>query len=1092
MKTVCGKVWVYAIAIVCAAAFAISERTSLHASAIADASSKVIAAAQSNQPAPRINFAQLPLSFEPNLGQADPRVKFLSRGPGYMLFLTPTEAVLALRSGNSPLPVGERREKTRARGKNTVLRLNLIGASPNAQVEGADRLPGIANYFIGSDPRKWRTDIPTYAKVRYRNVYPGIDLVYYGTNQRQLEYDFILAPGANPKAIAIRFDGAKKLSLNSNGGVIAKLPDGVEVLHRAPAIYQERCRPERGDGKRKKKCHPERVAGRCVLQGKNTIGFELAGYDRTRAVYIDPALVYSTYLGGSGSDEGNGIAVDSSGNAYVTGITASTNFPTTGGAFQTVNNAAAFGNVNAFVTKLNATGTALDYSTYLGGTTGYYDDTYGDRATGIAVDSSGDAYVTGATSSIANASCTASGTPEPCCSGAGTGTCIGFPTTAGAFQTVNNAAANLGTNAFVTKLNATGTALDYSTYLGGSISEPESYSIGDYGAGIVVDASGNAYVTGYARSITNASCTASGTPESCCTGAGTGTCIGFPTTAGAFQTVNNAAAIAGVNAFVTKLNATGTALDYSTYLGGGGYDQGAGIAVDSDGNAYVTGPAESITNAGCTFPDYPASCCTGAGTGTCIGFPTTVGAFQTVNNAAGSANPFVTKLNATGTALGYSTYLGGSNYDYATGIAVDSDGDAYVTGQAFSITSASCTASGTPEPCCTGAGTGTCIGFPTTAGAFQTVNNAAAIDGANAFATKLNATGAALDYSTYLGGNGDIGYIFSPESYDAGAIAVDSDGDAYVTGLAYSITNASCTGSGTPGWAPCCTGAGTGTCIGFPTTAGAFQTVNNAAANYEFNAFVTKLNATGTALDYSTYLGGSGNNVSGVGDYGAGIAVDSHGEAYVTGVASSITNDSCTASGTPESCCTGAGTGTCDFPITAGAFQTVNKGKIHGANAFVAKLALGTGSPSPTLTATATATPTATTSSTATSTATATSTPTATPTPGVGTLTFKPDSLNFGDKTLVGKTSKAKSVTIKNDSPKKSKLDVSITGETTAAPFAVKSQCSKTLAPGKSCKVSVTFSPTDTTAQTGSLTINDDAAGAPQETSLSGTGKRRR
>ena len=1031
-------------------------------------------------------YGKIPLAFERNNGQTAPRVKFLSRGIGYTLFLTPTEAVLALQNLDKRLSP----EKCAAKGSESaesrtqVLRVVTVGANPNAKVEGQDQLPSKSNYFIGNDPKKWQTNIPMYQRVRYKSVYPGVDLVYYGTSQHQLEYDFVVAPAADPKTIALRFTGARKLALNSDGDLTITLADGGELIHHKPIVYQE------VDGKR------EKVDGKSVLRSQDTISFELAAYDRSRAVYIDPGLVYSTYLGGSAApipssngDQGNAIAVDSSGNVFVTGPATSADFPTTMGAFQTTNDGATETKAVGFVTKLNATGSALVYSTFLGGNGG-------ELPKGIAVDSlTGDAYVMGRSNSNANSACTAAGSPNQCCTGAGTGSCIAFPTTGGAYQP-NSAG---GTDTFITKLNATGSGLIYSTLIGGKSD--------DKGDAIAVDSSGNAYLTGKTSSIDNASCPGPGIPNTgtaCCTGVGTGTCIPFPTTPGAFQTTS----AVNDNNFVAKLNATGSALTYSTYLRGtSGTAQGIGaqangIAIDSSGNAYVVGGTPATD------------------------FPTTKGAFQTTNKApTNGGNGFVTELNATGTGLVYSTYLGGSgnsasNADSINGIAVDSMGHAYVTGPAYSSD------------------------FPTTPGAFQTTNNGVANENQVAFVTKFASDGSALVYSTFLGGDGPDG---------AFGIALDSSGNAYVTGFTSSFNNASCTANGMPGL--CCTGAGIGTCTGFPISGDAFQKVDNAAANGGSNAFMTKLNATGTALDYSTYLGGSSGSSmnNGTGDQGNGIAIDSSGFVYVTGVAIST-----------------------DFPTTAGAFQTSNHGTSGGTNAFVTKFNLGsssptatatptssatptatatstsgtptatptstTGTPTPTATATTTstatntmtATPTATATSgtptvtatatatrtvtptatatsgtptvtatatatasatrtatpTATATATATFTPTSTPTPGVGTVSFNPPQLNFGNSTAMGKTSKVKKVKIKNSSSKASKIMVTISGETAAAPFAVKPpQCMKTLAPEKSCEVSVTFTPPDTSPHMGKLVITDDAQGSPQTVPLMGTGK---
>jgi streptogramin lyase len=676
-------------------------------------------------------YGQLPLSFEANEGQLDPQVRFLARGNGYSLFLTPTQAVLTLQQP----PVPGSQPPAAVVSPETVLRMHLIGANHDPPVVGEDRLPGMSNYLIGNDPSQWHTAIPTYGKVAYHGVYPGIDLVYYG-DQRQLEYDFTVAPGADPAAITLAFQGADNLSLDGQGDLVLHTPSG-DVVEHAPVLYQEGITGQ------------EAVFGRYVLEGADQAGFEVGPYDHSRRLIMDPVLSYSTYLGGSSTDRGFGIAVDGSGNAYLTGDTFSTNFPTTAGAFQTTNR----GLFDAFVTKLNAAGTGLVYSTYLGGSND-------DAGAAIAVDPAGNAYVAGVTGST------------------------NFPTTPGAFQRTKGGGP-LIVNAFVAKLNAGGTGLVYSTYLGGS---GDFY--GDAGISIAVDAVGHAYVTGDTDS-TN-----------------------FPTTPGAFQRTKGGGA-STFNAFVTKLNAGGTALLYSTYLGGSRGDEGYAIAVDPAGSAYVTGYAGS-TN-----------------------FPTTPGAFQTT--LRGVINAFVTKLNPSGTAVLYSTYLGGSGNDQGNGIAVDGSGNAFVTGYASSTN------------------------FPTTPGAFQTTNHAPGH--ANAFVTKLNAGGTALLYSTYLGGtNGDEGH----------AIAVDGSSNAYVTGQTASTD--------------------------FPTTPGAFQTTNH--SRY-WNAFVTKLNAVGTALHYSTYLGGS--NADGA----YAIAVDGSGNAYVTGYADSG-----------------------DFPTTPGAFQAALRGS---ENAFMAK-----------------------------------------------------------------------------------------------------------------------------------------------------------
>ena len=520
-------------------------------------------------------YGKLPLSFEANQGQTDGRVKFLARTGGSTLFLTSTEAVLVLTKSEArakrdrfrgPTPDLTQRQKT----SRTVVRMTLVGANPQPQVAGLEEFPGNVNYFIGNDPTKWRTNVPTYAKVEYRDVYPGVNLVYYG-NQRKLEYDFVVAPGADPGAIRLAFEGVDNLTLDTQGNLILHTVGG-EIRQQVPIVYQE------SNGARRE------ISGRYVLQGKDGVGFQVAAYDRTKPLVIDPVLVYSTYLGGSGFDGGLGIALDASGNAYVTGEISSIDFPTANPIQATFGG----GSNDAFMAKLNAAGSALVYSTYLGGSGD-------DVTTGIAVDGAGNAYVTGITSSTD-------------------------------FPTVNPLQAAFGGgvfDGFVAKFNATGTALVYSTYLGGSSA---AFTAGDAGLGIAVDGAGNAYVTGRTPSAD-------------------------------FPTVNPLQATFGggdADAFMAKLNAAGSALVYSTYLGGSGFEQVfGGIAVDAAGNAYVTG---STTSA-----DFP-----------------TANPIQAT--LTGVEDAFVAKLNAAGLALVYSTYLGGSGFNEPVGIAVDGAGNAYVTG----------------------------------------------------------------------------------------------------------------------------------------------------------------------------------------------------------------------------------------------------------------------------------------------------------------------------------------------------------------------------------------------------------------------------
>jgi hypothetical protein len=582
--------------------------------------------------------------------------------------------------------------------------MQLVGANPSAPAVGLDPVPTISNYFIGNNPSLWHTNIPNYGRVEYQDVYPGVNLVYYG-NQQQLEYDFVVAPGADPGIISLAFQGIDSLSLDSQGNLLLQSGGGF-VMEKAPVFYQER------NG-----AH-QPLSGQFVIEANDRVGFVVHGYDKNVPLVIDPVLSYSTYLGGSIVDEGLAIAVDGSGNAYVTGSTNSTNFPTAN-PLQGTNLASP--QTEVFVSKLNASGSGLVYSTYLGGTGGVA----GDQGQGIAVDGSGNVYLTGFTFSS------------------------NFPTL-NAIQSVYGG----NGDAFATKINSAGSALVYSSYLGGTGQDSAS--------AIAVDSSGNAYITGKTSSAD------------------------FPT-ANALQGTNHTPS-QSETAFVTKLNPTGSAFVYSTYLGGSRGDLGNGIAADASGNAYVTGSTSST--------DFP-----------------TANALQATQG--GVTDAFVSKLNSTGSALIYSTYLGGNSFEDGNAICVDGSGNAYVAGDTRSAN-------------------------------FPTVNpiQAAFGGGSNtgdAFVSKINSSGSALVYSTYLGGSGDD---------KATGIAVDSSGNAYVAG----VTNST----------------------NFPTS-----NPIQAASGGGNDAFVAKINAGGSALAYSTYLGGSGN------DQGAGIAVDGSGNAYVTGFTNS-------------------------------------------------------------------------------------------------------------------------------------------------------------------------------------------------------------
>lgn len=673
-------------------------------------------------------LGHLPMSFEANHGQVDPRVKYVARGKGYSLFLTPTETVLALQPGSAP-PRADTRKPLEQAQYSTIIRMQLAGANRSPSVKGKEPLPGIVNYFVGKNPAHWRTGIPTYARVEYEEVYPGVNLVYYG-NQHQLEYDFVVSPGANPDLIKLAFDGVEKIDLNSQGNLLLRTENGVVQMHK-PRVYQE------NGGTQKE------ILARYVIQHKNEVSFQVAAYDHRKPLVIDPTLLYSSFLGSASLDDGSAIAVDGFTNIFVVGGTYSTGFPVTVGVVRT-----AIVDQEAFIAKLDPTGSTLLYATFLGGSAQ-------DFGNSIVVDFPGNAYIAGHTRS-----------PD-------------FPTTLGAAQTVFGG----NRDAFITKLNPTGTSLLYSTFLGGSNEDAANE--------IVVDNSGNAFVTGSTKSSN------------------------FPTTGGVVQP-----AFGGdTDAFVAKLNAAGSAFLYSTYLGGSAEDVAKGIAVDSAGNAYVTGSTTSGN------------------------FPTTVGAFATA--LTGPRNAFVAKLNASASGLLYSTYLGGTASDEGQGVALDTAGSAYVTGFTTS-----------PD-------------FPTTPLAFQTGfagNN-------DAFVTKLNTAGSGLVYSTFLGGSG----------FDFGiAISVDSAGNAYVVGTTSSAN--------------------------FPTTLGTVQ----AGLAGQYDAFVTKLDNTGTNLVVSTYLGGKDV------DLGNGLFVDAGGNAYVTGTTFSM-----------------------DFPTTLGVVQPTFADGPGNSDAFISRLSLG-------------------------------------------------------------------------------------------------------------------------------------------------------
>jgi hypothetical protein len=644
-----------------------------------------------------VSRVSLPLLFEPNLGQTDPQVKFLARGGGYGLFLTADEAVLELRSS----ALSPRRAFA---ATSSVIRMRLEGANSSARVSGASPLPGKSNYFIGNDPSRWHRAIPQFARVEYEAIYPGVTLVYYG-HQGQLEYDFRVAPAASPNQIALHFDGASA-HLDS-GDLILSTNDGDLRFH-APHIYQQ-------DGNNQKA-----IAGNFRQIAQNKIGFAVGPYDHSRELVIDPALSYSTFLGGSGSEVSPRIAVDAGLNMYLAGSTTSADFPGTApsskpepGSQQTV-----------FIAKIDSSGSALDFAIYLGGTTGT------DTATGVAVDSGLNVYVAGFT------------------------TASDFPTTPSAFQT---AAAQAGTHGFVAKLDAAGDKPPlYSTYLAGTNANSNPI---DQVTGLAIDNKGDAFVTGTTTSTNSAD--------------------GFPSTTTAFQpcpfepgvscTPIPAGAVVPPQFFASEINTNGSgtpSMLYSTYFGGGNPSNaiatGGGIAVDPSGNMYITGGTNMLSVAGGNpgqgaFPIVNAQ-------QSCLDQPGVTGVACTGSPAFTDA--FVAKINPNlvGAAPVFSTYLGGTLDDVGLAIAVDAAGAAYVTGSTASddwvpptaiIPFQLCLNNTAAAPPCPSTGTDAFIakiGPPVTSSGTTTFP---------------------LTYFTYLGGSGtDVGQ----------AIAVDSIQGAHVAG----------------------------------------------------------------------------------------------------------------------------------------------------------------------------------------------------------------------------------------------------------------------------------------------------------------------
>jgi len=581
------------------------------------------------------SYGKLPLYFIENKGQADKSVRFFEQGSGHTMFFARDGVVLALtkNAGKADKATHDKKLTTE------ILRFSFAGSEKNAHIAAGEAMPGHVNYFVGNDKTKWRSNIPTYGNLTYKDLYKNIDIKFYGNNNN-IEHDIIVRPGGDPSLVKFVYNGIKGLNVTDTGDLEILMREGT-LIEQRPVIYQKI------DGRRVAVEGSYRLLS-AKKDGMFAYGFKVASYDHTKELIIDPVLVYSTYLGGSARDFAKDIAVDSTGSVYVTGQAASTDFPIAG-AIQGV---FAGGSEDVFVTKINSAGSALVYSTYLGGG-------LTDLGESIAIDSTGAAYVTGMTRST------------------------DFPVlgaTQGAFG-------GGGEDAFVTKINPAGSAIVYSTYLGGNLSE--------FGFGIALDNTNAVYVTGLTTSlnfplvnpiqslhgggfqdafVTKINPAGSAYVYSTYLGGGgsdAGNDIAVDASGAAYVTGQTAsvdfpvasplqgANAGGIDAFLTKIDPAGAALVYSTYLGGSiGDDIGSGIALDSAGSVYVTGDTSSIN-----FP--------------------TVAPIQALYGG-GLTDAFVLKLNAPGTALIYSTFIGGTASDFGRAVAVDSKGIANVIGETFS------------------------------------------------------------------------------------------------------------------------------------------------------------------------------------------------------------------------------------------------------------------------------------------------------------------------------------------------------------------------------------------------------------------------
>jgi Beta-propeller repeat/Abnormal spindle-like microcephaly-assoc'd, ASPM-SPD-2-Hydin len=1037
-------------------------------------------------------YSHLPLSFEVNRGQAPAPVRFLARGAGYTLFLAPDGATLAL--------MGSQTAGANA-GNASAVTMRLAGAASTAFVEGMDKLPGEANYFLGNDPKAWRTHVPTFGRVAYHNVYPGVDLVYYG-RAGQLEYDFVVAPGADPGKIQLSLDAKSSLAAD---GHLALTVGGREARFEKPVIYQAQADGSRHyvDGG-----YYLMASGRGSALQASRVRFRLGQYDRTRPLVIDPTFTYSTYLGGTGTDSALGIAVDSTGNVYVTGRTSSTNFPVKSAYQPTFGG----GSTDAFVTEISPDGLSIVYSTYLGGSTADTTSTSAADAlcgvpagattamnTGaaIAIDITGAAYVTGSTNTS------------------------NFPTTTGAKQATNGGAFD----AFVTKLNSDGASLSYSTFTGGTGN--------DCGTAIAVDSAGEAYVAGSTSSKNfvatknayqvilnsssgnaffmelNSSATAPAVYSTFLGGSGadaaqaialdptcastvgdtncdayiTGqtTSLNFPVSAAPYQKDPGG----GTDAFVTGFSPAGSgssSLLYSTYFGGGGNDIAYGIAVNSADDVYIGGSTTSSN------------------------LPVTSGVFQSA--LKGTQDAFVAELDSGGSSVVYSTYLGGSGVDSATALAIDPTGDAFVTGNTQSTD------------------------FPVLQPLQSTCATTSGTLCNDAFVTSLAPDGAFLNFSTYLGGG----------LYDAGnAITLDASENVYVGGATQSTDFPATAGV----FQVACAVSSTGACgnafvaeigpatpsvqmtpqvvpfgaqpLGVPSTSQIISVMNNSGSAVTFSGITTtgnyQVNTTGTSCFTSVPLS-FGSTCAIAVTFTPNVAGDSGANQGTL-----VLTDN--AAGSPETALL-KGTGvtsvvaltpssltfTSQFVGTTSAPQAVTLVNSGSATLTISAITVTAGSgfaetnncstsvaagSSCTINVTFSPTGSGTASGTLSVTDNTTGSPQALSLTGTGvspTASLSATTLNFGSQIVeTASTTPQKVVLTNTGNENLSITNISVSG-TDPSDFTISpaNPCGSTVAQGSSCTIQINFKPASSGNRSATLSITDNAPNSPQTVSLTGTG----